>query len=99
MIKLFGAKIKHKRKKLKITLEQLANLTNSSKSYIWEIEKKENANPSVILAYSLSKALNLSMDYLLDDTISIGESVSKKRIIIAEESDGIGKVLFSYDLY
>ena len=38
----FSSKIKKLRKEKGFSLEQLAKLTGSSKSYIWEIEKDED---------------------------------------------------------
>ena len=99
MIKLFGQKIKARRKHLKLTLEELALKAGSCKSYIWEIEKKELSNPSASMAYNLSEVLNLSLNYLLNDQIEVGEFKYKQRITVAKECDGIGEVLFSYDIY
>ena len=41
-----GEKIQKLRKKKGFTLEKLAELTNSSKSYIWELENKNPPRPS-----------------------------------------------------
>jgi DNA-binding XRE family transcriptional regulator len=39
-----GDKIRALRKEKKLSLEQLAELTDSSKSYIWELENKDDPN-------------------------------------------------------
>lgn len=72
MNKLFGAKIKHKRKLLRLTLEEVAEAIGSSKSYVWDLENKESSNPSAKKAYDLSKFLELPLDYLIDDNYNIG---------------------------
>ena len=41
-----GEKIHNLRKLKKLSLDQLAELTDSSKSYIWELENKDAPNPS-----------------------------------------------------
>ncbi len=41
-----GEKIRALRKQKKLSLEQLAELTDSSKSYIWELENKDDPKPS-----------------------------------------------------
>ena len=41
-----GDKIRALRKQKKLSLEQLAELTDSSKSYIWELENKDDPKPS-----------------------------------------------------
>ncbi len=99
MIKLFGQKIKARRKELKLTLEELALKSGSRKNYIWELEKKELSNPSASMAYNLSETLNLSLNYLLNDQIKVGDFKAKQRLTVAKESGGIGEVLFSYEIY
>ncbi len=42
----FGEKIKELRKKAGLTLDQLAEMTGSSKSYVWEVENKNPPRPS-----------------------------------------------------
>ncbi len=71
MSKLFGKKVKHKRKLLRFTLEVVAEAIGTSKSYIWEIENKENSNPSARVALRLSKLLGVSLEYLIDDRYDI----------------------------
>ena len=41
-----GEKLRRLRKKKGYTLDKLAELTDSSKSYIWELEKKKPPRPS-----------------------------------------------------
>jgi transcriptional regulator with XRE-family HTH domain len=46
MPSLLGIKINELRRARKLTLEQLAEATESSKSYMWEIENKDVERPS-----------------------------------------------------
>lgn len=66
-MKTIGQKIKERRKELKITLEELAKKVDSTKSYMWEIEKKENARPSADKLSKIALALSLPISYLLDE--------------------------------
>jgi len=67
-------KIRELRKKQKLTLEDLANLTASSKSYIWEIENKDT-NPSAEKLSKIAEVLNTTTEYLInDDMEEQGES-------------------------
>jgi len=67
-------KIRELRKKQKLTLEDLANLTASSKSYIWEIENKDT-NPSVEKLSKIAEILKTTTEYLIsDDMEEQGES-------------------------
>lgn len=60
----FGARIKALRTEQKLTLEQLAAATESSKSYIWELENKNPPRPSAEKLSAIAKALGTTVDYL-----------------------------------
>lgn len=64
---ILGNKIKALRKDKKLTLEELAMLTESSKSYIWEIENKDETSPSTKKLALIAKALDVTVSYLIDD--------------------------------
>ncbi len=59
-----GKHLKKHRKRHGFTLEGLANIINSSKSYIWEMENDKSI-PSVIKAYDLAKALGVRIEDLI----------------------------------
>lgn len=61
----FGDRIKERRKAQGMTLEQLAQATGSSKSYIWELENKNPPRPSAEKLSAIAKALNVTVDWLL----------------------------------
>lgn len=65
---LLGIKIKKLRKEKGLTLEQLADKIGSGKSYIWEIENKIVKNPSAEKLAAIAKELDVTIDYLIDDT-------------------------------
>ena len=67
MANLLGAKIKELRKEKGLTLEQLAELIGSGKSYIWELENKGVKRPSAEKLAAIAKALDVTTDYLLDN--------------------------------
>lgn len=60
----FGARIKELRTEQKMTLDQLAEATASSKSYIWELENKNPPRPSAEKLSAIAKALGVTVDYL-----------------------------------
>jgi transcriptional regulator with XRE-family HTH domain len=64
---VLGAKIKELRKKKGFTLEQLAELIGSGKSYIWEIENKGVKRPSAEKLAAIAKALDVTTDFLIND--------------------------------
>jgi transcriptional regulator with XRE-family HTH domain len=63
----FGEKIRELRKKASLTLEQLAAMTGSSKSYVWELENKNPPRPSADKIDKIAKALGVTADYLMDE--------------------------------
>lgn len=68
-----GDKIKELRKKDGLTLEQLAERSGSSKSYIWELENKEPPRPSADKVSKIAAALGVTIDYLLDQDSKVTE--------------------------
>jgi len=64
-----GNKIKSLRTKKGLTLEQLAVLTGSSKSYVWEIEnRKDVPRLSAEKLTNLASTLGVTVDYFVDDS-------------------------------
>ena len=63
----FGEKIRQLRKKHGLTLDQLAEKTGSSKSYIWELENKDPPRPSAEKIGKIAGALGVTSDYIMDD--------------------------------
>jgi transcriptional regulator with XRE-family HTH domain len=61
-------KIRTLRKAKGFTLEKLAELADSSKSYIWELENKNPPRPSADKIAKIAAALGVTADYLLDTT-------------------------------
>lgn len=63
-----GKKIRDLRKAKGYTLEKLAELTESSKSYIWELENKNPPRPSGEKIGKIAGVLGVTAEYLLDPT-------------------------------
>ena len=60
-----GDRIRDLRKKKGYTLEKLAELSDSSKSYIWEMENKDPPRPSGEKLTLIAEALDVTPDFLL----------------------------------
>lgn len=69
-----GEKIQRLRKKMGLTLEQLADRADSSKSYIWELENKAPPRPSADKLSKIAAELGVTMDYLFDREQKITEA-------------------------
>jgi transcriptional regulator with XRE-family HTH domain len=61
-----GDKIRELRKAKGYTLDKLAELTESSKSYIWELENKNPPRPSAEKLSKIASVLGVTVEYLLD---------------------------------
>jgi transcriptional regulator with XRE-family HTH domain len=62
-----GEKIRELRKKKGYTLEKLAELSDSSKSYIWELENKNPPRPSAEKIAKIASTLSVTSDYLVNE--------------------------------
>jgi len=73
MANVLGEKIRQLRKEKKMTLDKLAELTGSSKSYIWELENKNPPRPSAEKLAKIAEQLGVTIEYLLDEKNEIKE--------------------------
>ena len=62
-----GQKIRSLRQEKNLTLDQLAERTGSSKSYIWELENKNPPRPSANKLAKIAGQLDVTLEYLFDD--------------------------------
>ena len=82
----FGEKLKEARKAAGMTQEQLASTLSVSRQAVtkWEADK---GIPDVENLKNLSRALDVSIDYLLDDGTQLDLSVTKKPIDLRKYGD------------
>ena len=66
-----GDKIRDLRKSKGLTLERLGDLTDSSKSYIWELENRNPPRPSMDKIAKIAAVLGVTADYLMDPTETV----------------------------
>lgn len=66
-----GSKIKELRGRKGYTLEKLAELTGSSKSYIWELENKAQSKPSADKISKIATTLEVTIEYLIGNEKNI----------------------------
>lgn len=69
-----GEKIRELRKKKGFTLDKLAELSESSKSYIWELENKDPPRPSADKIAKIAVALGVTPDYLITDEVPVEDA-------------------------
>ena len=78
MASSLGEKIRRHRQQKGYSLDKLAELTNSSKSYIWELENRDTRKPSGEKLTKIAEALSVTTDYLLDESAEPDEEVVKE---------------------
>lgn len=64
-----GIKINALRKERGYTLDELAEKSKSSKSYIWELENKNPPRPSAEKLMKIAEALEVTLDYLTNEEL------------------------------
>lgn len=74
MTTAIGEKIQKLRKEKGLTLEQLAELADSSKSYIWELENKNLPRPSAEKLSKIAAQLGVTIEYLMDQGQTVTEA-------------------------
>src|ERR1700720_4373379 len=60
------------------SLDKLAKLTDSSKSYLWELENRDTRRPSGEKLTRIADALSVTTDYLLDESAEPNENVLRE---------------------
>lgn len=77
-----GAKIKKHRDEKGYSLDKLAEISGTSKSYIWELENRdlrkptaEKLRPSAEKLTKIAQALSVTTDYLLDESAQPSDKI------------------------
>ena len=104
MANVLGDKIRELRKKRGLTLDKLAELTGSSKSYIWELENKNPPRPSAEKLSKIDEQLGVTIEYLLDTKNEVkaedavdAEFYRKYRSLPEETREKIRKITDMWD--
>lgn len=99
-----GDKIRARRLEKKLSLERLAELTESSKSYIWELENRDVPNPSAEKIARIAAALDVTAQFLLDtikttpDEAVVDEAFFRKYQAMPDDTKRrLRKILDSWD--
>jgi len=65
---VIGDRIKEMRLQKRYSITKLAEKAQISKSYLSQIEKGSNSNPSLQMLHKIAASLGTSVDYLIDET-------------------------------
>ncbi len=78
MATTLGDKLRRHRSEKGYSLEKLAEITESSKSYLWELENRDTRKPSAEKLTRIAQALDVTTDYLLDESAAPDEVVMRE---------------------
>ncbi|WP_027349568.1 helix-turn-helix domain-containing protein [Halotalea alkalilenta] len=99
-----GDKIRMLRKQKKLSLDQLAERTDSSKSYIWELENKDDPKPSAEKIGKIAAVLEVTAEFLLTEATTtpdeavVDEAFFRKYKTMSEpDKKKIRKILDAWD--
>lgn len=80
-------RIKILRKERGMTLKSLAFFVSSGKSYMWEIENKEDISISANLVYRLAKVFGVTMEFIVNG--DIGANFDAMSLDVHDNNGGI----------
>jgi transcriptional regulator with XRE-family HTH domain len=76
------ATLREKLKKLRTdkgySLDELARLSGASKSYLWELENRDDRKPSAEKLSDIARVLSVTTEYLLDDKAEFDDAQLKE---------------------
>ncbi|WP_040208562.1 helix-turn-helix domain-containing protein [Neobacillus jeddahensis] len=93
---MIGNKIKEMRKRKGYSISELAKLADVSKSYLSQIERGLQSNPSLQFLEKIAEPLETSLDSLIMDIRTQGHSITEldeewKKLIERAIKDGLKK--------
>jgi transcriptional regulator with XRE-family HTH domain len=71
-------KLKDLRKRKGYSLDELARLTGASKSYLWELENRDERKPSAEKLVDIARVLDTTTDYLIDENANFDDAQVKE---------------------
>ncbi|PGZ80211.1 transcriptional regulator [Priestia megaterium] len=81
---MIGERIKEIRLRKHYSITRLAEEAQISKSYLSQIEKGANTNPSLQMLYKIAASLGTTIDYLIDEKTD-GVTIKESAPYITEE--------------
>jgi len=78
MATTLGEKLRQRRKELRMSLDKLATASNTSKSYLWELENRDTRKPSAAKLTEIANALEVTTGYLVDENAQMDEENIKE---------------------
>ena len=92
MMETFGDRLRRLRVQKGLSLDELATSTGISKAYLWKLERKPDANPSIEIAQKLAAALGTTVGTLVSPS---ADSDAKVPMLEVPESLTAAKAQFA----
>jgi transcriptional regulator with XRE-family HTH domain len=102
---IFGEKLRNRRLEKGLTLETLATRVGSTKAYIWQLENKKPARPSGELLIKIANVLEISAEYLIDDSSPaptskhVGIALARGAHNRGLSQEDVDKLFKAYDIF
>lgn len=99
MATTLGKKLKELRQQKGYSLDELAALTDTSKSYLWELENRDQRKPSGEKLNRIAIQLDVTANYLLDDNAAADDEMQQEAFfrkfnsLTAEDRDRIEQMM------
>jgi transcriptional regulator with XRE-family HTH domain len=88
-ITLLGSRVKALRKSRGLTLGTVADRAGLAKSYVWELERGKNTNPSISTLMALARAFGSSLDELVGMDTFMKPQIRPEAMQIAVQVDAV----------
>ena len=99
MNRMIGENIASLRKKKGLTLSELAERSNISKSYLSNIERNINKNPSVHVVEKIARVLNVDVKNIIRGKAGEKPAIEKEWLELIEELKRLGIRIDELDEY
>ncbi len=97
-----GEKLRELRKQKGLSLDEVAEKTKTSKSYLWELEKNPDRKPSADKLADLANFYNVSVAFLLEESVEEQQDAVQEQIFTrikkmnAEDKEKVNKILEAF---
>lgn len=78
MAETLREKLKRLRTEKGYSLDELARLSGASKSYLWELENRDERKPSAEKLIDIARVLEVTTEFLIDDKASFDDDQLKE---------------------
>ena len=75
-----GERVKSLREQINLSISELAEKAGLTRSYVWQIEKGDNRNPSADALYRIARVLNVTVGELLEEPVVVSDESAAREL-------------------